>query len=150
MTNTILDVSVQVKQAATKQEATKAMELIARFVSPAQLDAITYAMQGEEQAYFFQKVVDLAELITNMPSTYQTDGMGEEAVVFLHYFSGQFDWFITEKDMLHVQLQAFGLARMWEEELGYININELRENQAELDLYWTPVPLKDINQRGKK
>lgn len=140
----ILDKPVQVKQAATKQEATESMELIARFVSPAQLDAITDAMQGEEQAYFFQKVVDLAELITNMPTTYQTDGEGDEAIAFLHYFYGQFDWFITEKDMLHEQLQAFGLAKMWEQELGYININELRENNVELDLHWSPKALKDI------
>lgn len=142
MTDTIDEITVE----ATKLQA--AIELVARFVSPAQLDAITEALAGEEQDYFIQKVSELAEVITNMPTTYQTDGTGEEAIAYLHYFIGGFDWFITEKDMLHEQLQAFGLVKMFEEELGYININELRENQVELDLYWTPKPLKDIRQVG--
>lgn len=132
------------KQKETKLEA--AMVLIARFVSTAQLDAIVEAMQGEEQGFFIAKIIGLAELITNMPTTYQTDGQGDEAIAYLHYFIGGFDWFITEKDMLHEQLQAFGLACMRERELGYININELRENQIELDLYWTPKPLRDIKR----
>lgn len=83
-----------------------------------------------------------------MPTTYQTAEQGDEAIAYLHYFIGGFDWYITEKDMLHEQLQAFGLARVFEAELGYININELRENQVELDLYWAPTALKDLKQIG--
>lgn len=139
----IIDV---IKQDAAQLQA--AIELVARFVSPAQLDAITESMQGEEQDFSIAKIIRLAELINTMPTTYQTDGQGEEAIAYLHYFTGGFDWYITEKDMLHEQLQAFGLARVLETELGYININELRENQVELDLYWIPTALKDLKQMG--
>lgn len=137
-----------IKQEATKLQA--AMVIVARFISPTQLDAILEAMGGEEQDYFIQKVEELSELITNMPTTYQTDGEGDEAIAYLHYFKNGFDWFITEKDMLHEQLQAFGLADMGDPELGYISIVELLANNVELDLYWTPKPLKDIREKVSK
>lgn len=146
----ILDKPVQVKQAATKAEATEAMKTLSGFICPAQLAAIADAMRGEEKEFFFQKAVELAELITNMPATYETDGQGLDAVVHLHYFKNGFDWFVTEKDMLEDQHQAFGLADMGDPELGYISIVELLANRVELDLYWTPVPLKDIKQRGRQ
>lgn len=139
------DFIAEIKQEASKLQA--AMVLVARFVSTSQLDAITEVLAGEEQDYFNQKILAIADLITHMPTTYQTDGAGDEAIAYLHYFIGGFDWFITEKDMLPEQLQAFGLAKIWEEELGYINLNELRENQVELDLYWVPKALKDIRKK---
>lgn len=148
MDENMTDIIAEIKQEATKLQA--AMVLVAGFVSPVQLDAILEAMQGEEQDYFNQKVIEIAEVIANMPTTYMTDGQGDEAIAYLHYFSGQFDWYIVEKDMLHEQLQAFGLARMWVEELGYINLNELRETQAELDLYWVPKAIKDIRKKVSK
>lgn len=120
------------------------LNLLARFIGSYQLEAITEALAGEEQEFFAQKVEELADRINSMPTTYQTEAQGEEAIVFLHYFVGGFDWYITERDMLPEQLQAFGLVKMFETELGYININELRENQVQLDLYWEPKPLKAI------
>jgi hypothetical protein len=40
------------------------------------------------------------------------------------------------------QLQAFGLACMFEKELGYISIAELLRNGAELDLHFEPRAIK--------
>ncbi len=121
-----------------------ALAHLAGFISTPQLDALTECLAGEESDFFQQKIAELSSLITSMPTTYQTDGQGQDAIVYLHYFIGEFDWYITEKDMLPEQLQAFGLVKMWETEFGYININELREGNVELDLYWETKPLKDI------
>jgi hypothetical protein len=150
MKDTILVTPVQVKRAATKAEATEAMKVLRGFVCREQLAAITSAMRSEERQFFFDKAVEMANTIETMPVTYQTDGQGDEAIVHLHYFYGEFDWYITERDMLPEQFQAFGLAKMWEEELGYISIVELCANRAELDLYWTPKHLKHIKQGGRE
>lgn len=125
-------------------QQTEPLNLLARFIGSYQLDAINDGLAGEERDFFVNKIEELADRITNMPTTYETDGQGEDAIAYLHYFVSGFDWYVVEKDMLHEQLQAFGLVRMWESELGYININELRENQVQLDMYWEPKPLKAI------
>lgn len=144
MTDTILDEPVQIKQVATKLEAIEAMKVLRGFICPAQLAAIADAMRGEEKQFFFDKVVELAKTIAAMPVTYETDGQGLDAVVQLHYFKGGCDWYITERDVLEDQHQAFGLADMGDPELGYISIVELLANRAELDLYWVPTAIKDI------
>jgi len=113
-------------------------------MSQAQLAAIAAGMCGEEQQHFFDKVVEMERLIRTMPKTYEQDGAGDEAIAHLHYFLNGFDWYITERDMEREQLQAFGLACMGEEEMGYINIVELIRNGAELDLYFEPRSLRKI------
>lgn len=122
----------------------QAMKFLQGFVSPAQLLELTDAIQGEEGAFFSQLVIDLAERIQIMPKTYETDGQGDEAVAYLHYYLGGADWYITERDSEPENLQAFGLVNMMEIELGYINIEELIANGVEMDLYWTPKTLKAI------
>jgi hypothetical protein len=135
---------VEIKQDATKLEAIDALKTLRRFLSAGQLSAFTNAMRSEEKKFFFNKAVELAEVINTMPVTYQTDGQGQEAIAQLHYFKNGCDWYITEKDMLEDQAQSFGLADMGDPELGYISINELRAVGAELDMYWQPKALKDI------
>ena len=144
MSTTVLHQPVQIRQAATEEAAQQALKLLRKFICSKQLAAIDNAMRGEEQAYFFQKVVDLAELITSIPVTYETDGQGQNAVAYLHYFTAGCDWYITELDVLVEQHQAFGLADMGCPEFGYISIVELLANNGELDLYWSPKPLRDI------
>ena len=62
-----------------------------------------------------------------------SDGKGDDAVVYLHYFRGGMDWYITEKDMEEEQHQAFGLADLgYGGELGYISIQELIDNGVSL------------------
>ena len=116
------------------------------FLSDSQLEAMGDGVRGEEGEFFKTLFVKLAETITNMPVTYKTDGQGDEAIVHLHYFRGNMDWYITEKDMGDEQIQAFGLADlgMGFPELGYISIQELVDNGIELDLYWTPKTLAEV------
>lgn len=55
-------------------------------------------------------------------------------------------WYITEKDWVAVQHQAFGLACVHETELGYISIVELLRCRAELNLHFTPRTLAAVRQ----
>ena len=57
-----------------------------------------------------------------MPKSYETEGQGKEAIVTLHYFTGSWDWYITEKDKEEEQLQAFGLVSGFEKEYGYTSV----------------------------
>ena len=119
------------------------------FISKRQALALADGLAGEESAYFEQLITETAQKIDAMPKTYEQDGLGEQAVAHLHYFSGGGDWYITEKDSdpdQSGQHQAFGLADPFSDggELGYISIVELRQAGVELDLYWTPKPLAEI------
>lgn len=127
-------------------QATAGLQVLAPFINKGQMQALwDLCRKSEERAYFKQKVMDLARLIKEMPKTYDQDGSGMEAVAYLHYFTGGFDWYITEKDMTGAGInQAFGLAIVFEQELGYISIAEIVANGAELDLHWTPKPLAQI------
>ncbi|MHB1752175.1 MAG: hypothetical protein ACYCTF_05690 [Acidiferrobacter sp.] len=127
-------------------QATAGLGVLNPFVSKSQMRAIwDLCRAGEEKAYFKQKVMDLARLIKSMPKMYDQDGSGMEAVAYLHYFTAGFDWYVTEKDMTgDGTSQAFGLAVVFECELGYISIREIVANGAELDLYFTPAPLSRL------
>lgn len=136
---------------ATKPEAIQAIRDTEQFIGSAQRLVMLRAMGGEERQHFFDLAVDYAERIKAMPSTYETDGQGDAAIVHLHYFKGACDWWITEKDSDpdgEGQIQAFGLASLgYGAELGYISIKELIEAGVELDLYWTPTPLAEIKAK---
>lgn len=121
---------------------TVALNNLVGFVSLNQLNTVRELFNGEEGSYFVDKMVALDELISNMPKTYEQDGMGDKAVAYLHYFRGGMDWYITERDMENEQYQAFGKANLgYGGELGYISIVELIENNIELDFYFEPTEL---------
>jgi len=106
-------------------------------------------VHGEAGPHFRGKLLELAATIMNMPRTYEQDGKGDEAVAHLHYFKGSGDWYITEKDVDTDgagQIQAFGLVKLWETELGYISIAELIQNGVELDLHFTPTTLGELKK----
>jgi len=127
----------------------KAVHTVKTFVGDNQLEAMGDGVRGEEGEFFKTLFVELAERINTMPKTYEQDGKGDEAIVYLHYFRGNMDWYITEKDMGDEQIQAFGLADlgMGFPELGYISIEELVQNGIELDLYWTPKTLAEVKSQ---
>jgi hypothetical protein len=115
--------------------------------------ALRETLKGEEKNFFVKMLTDLRQRIETMPNTYETDGMGGDAIVQLHYFGGSVDAWITEKDVGNGpddtrQIQAFGKITLTgneeDGELGYISIEELIENGIELDLYWMPIMLKEI------
>jgi len=132
----------------TKSDAISALQTLRQFIGQSQLSAICEGCQGEEKQYFFDKAVEMADLVSNMPETYEQDGKGKQAVVFLHYFRGNMDWYITEKDCDpegEGQIQAFGMADLgYGGELGYISIQELILNNIELDMHFTPKTLAEI------
>lgn len=131
----------------------EALALLRRFISPRQMRALHFCMRGEEKQFFIDKLAELAATIAGMPITYEQEGKGEEAIVYLHYFAGgQGNWYITEKDVETAeepgQHQAFGLADLFGDggELGYISIVELIRNGAELDLYFKPRTLREVHE----
>ena len=125
----------------------EALQALAPYLGRSQWHTLWKLCQrGEEQAHFRHLVQDWAARIAAMPRTYETDGKGLKAVAHLHYFTPAFDFYITEKDRAGGTQQAFGLACAQERELGYINIREIVEAGAELDLYWTPKILAEIGR----
>ena len=133
-----------------KAQSLKALLAIQPFFSKSQLFVIKHACLGEEGGFFMQKVIDIEKLIASMPVTYEQDGAGDDAVVYLHYFHGASGWYITEKDVLGGVAQAFGYAvlngDMIFAELGFISIAELTDYGVEFNLYFSPRKLGEIKQ----
>jgi hypothetical protein len=129
-------------------QAVDALKTLRGFIGSGQLQAIGDACRGEEKQFFFDKMVALSDLVSTMPQTYQQDGLGDQAIVSLHYFRGSMDWYITERDSDpdgEGQIQAFGLADFGDGgELGYISIVELIASGVELDMYFEPKTLGQI------
>jgi hypothetical protein len=134
----------------TIHDAKHALLHLRGFIGRSQLGAVRDCLQGEESQFFIDKMCELDELIRAMPKTYEQDGAGKDAVIYLHYFIGGCDWYITEKDIEPAQHQAFGLADIgYGGELGYISIVELLQNDVELDFYFTPRTLEQL-EKGEK
>lgn len=130
---------------ANKLTVNQALSVLSGFVSTSQLSIISELCQTDEKQFFYDKLVELADIIGTMPMTYETDGQYDQAVAQLHYFIGGCDWYITERDVEPEQLQAFGKADLgYGAELGYISIVELLEVGALLDLHWQPKKLAEI------
>ena len=129
------------------RETTEAVNALRGFIPSAQLELLGDLCRGEEGQFFRAKLVEYAERVAAMPKTYEQDGMGDRAIAYLHYFTGQADWYITEKDMEAEQVQAFGHADLGFGcgEYGYISLIELCGcASVEIDLYFTPAPIDEI------
>ena len=130
----------------------EALTVLQEFISRAQMRAMVDGCRGEEGDYFRAKLIEYAERISTMPTTYEQDGMGDAAIVHLHYFIGACDWYISERDIDEDgegQIQAFGYANLGDDdcaELGYISIKEIIGCGAELDLHFTPCTLASIKE----
>lgn len=128
-------------------------QLMKGFIAPFQAVIIAENMAGEEGEFFEQMIRRYADRIDRMPKTYEQDGKGEEAVVYLHYFKGGYDWFILEKDSdpdREGQMQAFGYANLgFGAELGYISLQELIKNRVELNLYFEPTKVSELKKNGR-
>ena len=129
----------------------QAINTLAPFIGTAQTWALVNGCKGEEKEFFKAKILEMAETIATMPKSYDTDGQGNNAVAHLHYFTGSWDWYITEKDVNtdgKGQIQAFGMVDGYECEMGYINLKEVTRAGAELDLHWTPCTLRQIKEKA--
>lgn len=128
---------------------------ISPFIGARQMQVLKGLLKsGEERSHFVDMMDKLASRIDTMPATGETDSEGDKAIVYLHYFYGSADWYITEKDIGDGsqddrQHQAFGYANLGDDdcaEFGYISLPELFTVNAELDLYWTPKPLSQCDK----
>ena len=141
-------------------ETAQAFTTLKDFLGPHQVAVLArLARSGEEREFFREKLWDLAHLVDTMPKTYDQDGKGDEAIVYLHYFAGgSANWWITEKDVGSTedepgtgQVQAFGYADLFGDELsaelGYISIAEILECGGELDLYFRPRTLGEVKRK---
>jgi hypothetical protein len=137
------------------------------FMSNSQQKALYRMMYGEESNAGREIFNRLIKTIDSMPGQYETDKIkAADKIVHLHYFQGDSDWYIVEKDkgqskkeeeeaglVYGKQYQAFGYAILNGDtinaEWGYVNIQELIENNVELDFYWTPKKFSEI-KKGEK
>lgn len=130
---------------AVKAAGIEALNSFRKFLGRSQYRTMIDIIQGDEGAEMASKAKALASIIEGMAVTYDQDGKGDNATVYLHYFQNSADWFITEKDVDGGTKQAFGYADLGQGgEIGYISIDELAKNGAELDLYFDPKPLKAV------
>ena len=100
----------------------------------------------EEYPYMIENIKEAYE---NIPPIYGQDGKGKNAVVWMHYFAGGSDWYITELDKK--ENRAFGYVILNGDvemsELGYISIDELTSyDVVNLDLYWSVQTLNQVFQ----
>lgn len=123
---------------------------LTHFIGRAQRAYLREVIQNSEEGDYFAKLlIEWDEKIKAMPATREGD-----TTAHLHYFMGNTDAWITEKDIGDGtddkrQHQAFGKISLNGDypELGYISIFELIGNGVELDLYWTP---KSIEECGNE
>lgn len=134
-----------------KTATIKATELLRAWIGSQQLRVMFANCKGEEGEWFQAKLQELANLVTTMPATRGQEGKGDEAIVYLHYFRGSSDFYITEKDAGNMddspeefQSQMFGYAELWGGgEIGYISLPEILAGGCELDLHWKQKTLRE-------
>ncbi len=128
-----------------------AVAQIKPFIGIAQMVVMGNGCRTSESEFFVDKFKSMAERIKSMPVTYEQDGKGLDAMVYLHYFKNGSDWYIIEKDMDGGVLQAFGYTVLNGDsemaELGYISIKELVSFGVELDLHFEPCTLGEIKKK---
>lgn len=94
-------------------------------------------IDGSEQEFFREKIIETARIIKSAPPLGSQEALGDNAKVFLHYFGGASDIWITELD--RETGEAYGYSCLTgdylDAELGYVYIPEFRDS-LELDLYW--------------
>jgi hypothetical protein len=139
---------------SNKMEAIEAIKTVREYMPSSELNAIAHGCRTEEKQFFFDKLVEMAERINTMPVTYEQDGKGNKAIAYLHYFKGNQNWYITERDIGapgdFEQRQAFGLADLgYGAELGYVSIMDLCKAGIELDMHFTPRTLEEIRTEAE-
>lgn len=129
-----------------REKGLEALKKVKKFLGRMQHDTIQgFIKRGEESAFYANKMIELLQQIDAMPVTYQTDGQGKKALAQLHYFRGNMDWYITEKDVEGGVQQAYGYVNAGHGlEGGYINIEEVASVNAELDLYFDPISIHAV------
>jgi len=130
----------------TKLEAVAALKYLRPYIKPTQLEVLGDSCRGEEKQFFFDLVCEYADRIRAMPRIYAQSKLGDQAIAYLHYFTGgSHSAYITEIDPAAEDRLAFGSSDLgYGGDLGYVSIAELLASGAELDLYWKPKTLAAI------
>lgn len=98
----------------------------------------------------------------DLPKLYTQDGKGDEAVAYVKFFTPWSNWTwyafegepILDDDGKEIDFHFFGYVIGFEKELGYFSLNELMSVNGpmglkiERDMYYTPVTLGKIKERG--
>lgn len=105
-------------------------------IGGSQLACVRDLFHGEEREFFFDKMLELAGVVEQMPGL-----LNNLDVVHLHYFIGGCDWYVCGVD--RGSLQAFGLCCIHKDEIGYLQLSEVSA-RAELDFHWTPKTLDEV------
>ena len=136
---------------ATRELTLAAYRTIKGLIPKRQARTIADLMAGEEGEWFETRLIELAAIIDGMPKVYEQDGKGDQAMVYLHYFTGGCDWWITEKDSEAEQHQAYGYADIgYGAEQGYISLVELMAHPSmEIDLHFTPCTVAELVARKR-
>lgn len=126
-----------------------AMVYLLQYMPKGEWQTVKDNMAGEEGQYFIDLAVNLVAFIKAMPIT--GTNRSDKALVYLHYFRGSTDCFITERDMEEdEQLQAYGFTilngDLQNAEWGYISIPEITGAGLELDLHWKTRPMDAIKK----
>lgn len=90
------------------------------------------------------------ELKNDIPSLYEQDGKGSNAIAYVKLFTpdSNFTWYITELDL--EEGLCFGLINAFEKELGYFSLEEISNIKGPLglkverDISFKPSKLKDL------
>ena len=94
----------------------------------------------------FEHYENLIEGYREIPNLYFQDGKGKNAVVYLHYFYGGSDWYITELNK--ETNEAYGYAILdgdiQNSAFGYMSLSEFADSIIDLDLYWSFKTLNEI------
>lgn len=103
-------------------------------------------LKSDKRAFFIEQVDRLYSTVEVMPKILEQDGKGDNAIAYLHYFTANADFYITEKDIEDGITQAFGLVAFVCDypEMGYISIEEVIRAGAEVDLYFEPKTLGEV------
>jgi hypothetical protein len=155
-----MSIDTTTKTTTTRRLTIETLAMLRLFIGPEQMAIVQSGMQGEERDFFIDKLAELGELIAGMPQTYGTEGQGGQAIAHLHYFKGNGDWYITERDIGDAndsdpgaQHQAHGLAFLFAEdpdgEQGYISLVKLMRHGVELDLHFAPRTLAAVRQERR-
>lgn len=102
-----------------------------------------YISHSEEKKFFKSQVNHFYSILKQVPKLYGQD-CKQEKIAYLHYFTPNADWYVLEVN--EDTGEMFGLVKMYGNypEYGYFYISELISVNAEFDMYFEPINLKNI------
>ena len=136
------------------------LDKIRHFLPGIQARIVRQGLRGEESRGFIEILTNLKKIIDKMPATYETQKVSkQDKICQLHYFRGGMDFYIVEKDKgdprdsgadKGAQFQAYGFSNIgYGFEMGYVSIQELKENNIELDFHFEPCKFSELKNKVK-